>query len=375
MRVLIVGGGVGALETTLALESLAGDRVDVQVLAPDARFSYRPLWVAEPFVPEEPWSAPLARLVKSAGALLRHGTLAAVDLDERIARADDGAEIGWDVLVLALGARMADGVPGSLTFRGPAGHDAFSRLVDEAVAGRFRSLTFALPGGVAWALPLYELAFMTDIRLEDSGQVPVRIDLMTPEEEPLGLFGHAISRSVERMLASRGIRLHVGTTPVAFENGTLEAIPETTLETDRVVSLPTPRGRSISGLAGDRHGFIRTDAFGRLAGRGDVYAVGDMTAFPIKHGGIATEQADVAAEAIAAVAGAPVVPRPFRPVLRGLLFSGLSPRFLAADLLDGESRSAAEPLWSPPHKIVGRYLAPFLAEHGLSMPGEWVEAA
>jgi hypothetical protein len=45
----------------------------------------------------------------------------------------------------------------------------------------------------------------------------------------------------------------------------------------------------------------------------------------------------------------------------------LSPRFLSASLLDDTSEHDTEPLWWPPAKIVGRYLAPFLAEHlGLS---------
>jgi sulfide:quinone oxidoreductase len=115
-------------------------------------------------------------------------------------------------------------------------------------------------------------------------------------------------------------------------------------------------------------GFVRTDEYGRVEGRDDVYAAGDMTTFPLKQGGIAAQQADAAAESIAALAGALVTPRPFRPVLRGLLLTGLSPRFLAASLLDDSSEVDSEPLWWPPAKIVGRHLAPFLAEHaGLSV--------
>jgi hypothetical protein len=42
-----------------------------------------------------------------------------------------------------------------------------------------------------------------------------------------------------------------------------------------------------------------------------VWAVGDCTSFPLKSGGVSTEQADVAALDIAALAGAPVEPRVF----------------------------------------------------------------
>ena len=45
LRVLIAGGGVAALETVLALRALAGDRVKLELLAPDEEFVERPLAV------------------------------------------------------------------------------------------------------------------------------------------------------------------------------------------------------------------------------------------------------------------------------------------------------------------------------------------
>jgi hypothetical protein len=58
-----------------------------------------------------------------------------------------------------------------------------------------------------------------------------------------------------------------------------------------------------------------------------------------------------------------VTSRPFRPVLRGLLLTGLTPRFMAASLLKDEAEVDSEALWWPPAKIVGHYLSPFLAQH------------
>jgi sulfide:quinone oxidoreductase len=98
-----------------------------------------------------------------------------------------------------------------------------------------------------------------------------------------------------------------------------------------------------------------------------VYAAGDVISFPIKQGGLAAQQADAAAELIAAKAGAPVDPTPFRPVLRGLLLTGSEPSYLRAEITGGggeTSAAAAEPLWWPPGKIAGRYLAPHLASMG-----------
>jgi sulfide:quinone oxidoreductase len=367
LHVLIVGGGVAALEATLALRALAKDLVDIELLAPDEDFVYRPMAVAEPFRQGEARRFPLARLVELAGGRLTSGTLHQVDLERRIASTADGAELDWDVLVLALGARTREGIPGSLTFRGPEDRAALTELIDEAASGQVRSLTFALPTLAAWPLPLYELALMAKIGLEDTGATEVVIEVVTPEAEPLAVFGREASASVKQLLETRGIGLREHTTPVVFRHGALVVVPGRAIRTDRVVSLPIPQGRRIPGMPDDGRGFIRADQYGRVESREDVYAAGDITAFPLKQGGIATQQADAVAESIAAQAGVSITPAPFRPVLRGLLLTGLTPRYLRASLLDDASAVDSEPLWWPPAKIVGRYLAPFLAEHvGLS---------
>jgi sulfide:quinone oxidoreductase len=367
LHVLIAGGGVAALEATLALRALAEERVDIELLAPDADFVYRPMAVAEPFRQGEVKRFPLARLAELAGARLTPGTLARVDLDNHRVETSDGTELKWDVLLVALGAGAREGIAGGLTFRGPDERAALTEIVDDAVAGRVQSLTFALPTRAAWPLPLYELALMTKIRLEDAGATAVRVDLVTPEAEPLAVFGREASESIKSLLETRGIGLRTQTTPVVFRSDALVVVPGRAIRTERVVSLPVPEGRRIPGLPTDGRGFVRADDLGRVEGRDDVYAAGDITTFPLKQGGIATQQADAAAESIAALAGASVTPRPFKPVLRGLLLTGLTPRFMAASPLDASSEVDSEPLWWPPAKIVGRYLAPFLAQHvGLS---------
>jgi sulfide:quinone oxidoreductase len=367
LHVLIVGAGVAALEATLALRALAEDRVDIEVLAPDADFVYRPMAVAEPFQQGEARRFPVKRLVELAGARLTPGTLSGLDLDKRWAQTAEGDRLEWDVLLLALGAKTREGVAGGLTFRGPQDAQALRELIDEALSGDVRSLTFALPTLAAWPLPLYELALMTKIRLEEAGATNVHVDLVTPEAGPLAIFGTNASASIRSLLEQRGIGLRTHATPVVFRSGALVVVPGRAIRTERVVSLPVAAGQRIPGLPDDGRGFVQTDQHGRVDGRHNVYAAGDLTTFPLKQGGLAAQQADAAAESIASLAGAPVTPRPFRPVVRGLLLTGLSPRFLAASLLDASSDVDSEPLWWPPAKIVGRYLSPFLALHvGLS---------
>ena len=62
-------------------------------------------------------------------------------------------------------------------------------------------------------------------------------------------------------------------------------------------------------------------------------------------------------------ASAPSVPvEPFRPVLRGKLITGDESLHLRADVAGGgrADEASLDCLWWPPHKISGRYLAPFL---------------
>ena len=97
-----------------------------------------------------------------------------------------------------------------------------------------------------------------------------------------------------------------------------------------------------------------------------MYAAGDLTHSSLKQGGVAAQQADAVASAIAAELGAPVEPTPASGVLRGLLLTGSVPQYLRAEP-GGASEVTSQALWWPPAKLVGRYLAPFLAAQlGLS---------
>jgi sulfide:quinone oxidoreductase len=362
--VLVAGGGVAALETALALRALASDLVDVALLAPEYHFYYRPLAVAEPFGAGRVRRWELDDLARGAGADFVPGELAAVDVEARVAELTSGLRIEYDALVLAIGARPQPAVPGALTFRGPADVEAMERLLEEIARGEVSRVAFAVPSGVVWPLPLYELALLTATELEKRG-VDAALRLVTSEPAPLALFGAEASAAVGNALATRGIEVRTSTYPVEAEAGRLLCGQGGPLAADRVVALPRLTGPDIAGVPRDRSGFVPTDRHGRVLGVPDVYAAGDLTTFPVKQGGLAAQQADAAAETIAAAAGAAVEPKPFEPVLRALLLTGKEPSFLRVELGGGHgetSTASAEPLWWPRGKIVGRYLAPFLAE-------------
>jgi sulfide:quinone oxidoreductase len=378
-RVLIAGGGVAAVEALLALRELAGHRVELTLLSPEREFLYRPVTVAEAFDRGEARSYGLAEIVGRSGDRLVWDALARVDAHERVAFTASGEPIPYDVLVVAAGAIARDPLEGALTFRGRGDVPALRALLEELVSGKARSVAFTLPAERMWPLPIYELALMTAAHLRERGS-HAQVWLVTPEEEPLELFGPAAARAIEPMLRARGVRLRTSSRPALVRRRALVLAGGAEVYVDRVLTLPQLEGRRLPGLPHDKHGFIPVDKYGRVHGLDDVYAVGDASAFPLKQGGLAAQQADAVAETIAAELGLPITPKPFRPVLRGLLLTGGAPLYLRAEpqRLPREatvaieatplcrstrdaSSAAGQPLWWPPAKIAGRYLGPFLA--------------
>lgn len=360
---VIAGGGVAALEAALTLRELGEGRVRVELVAPEPSFWYRPVAVAEPFGLGEVRHFDLGELADAVGAGLSLGALAAVDVDRREARTGSGAVLSYDALLIACGAVPHSAVAGALTFRGPADSERMRALLDEIDHAEVTKVAFAVPWGATWALPAYELALMTAAHLAAVGTYGVELTLVTPEAEPLQLFGRSASDAVGALLDEAGVGFVGGVYPVELRDGKLLDLAGGAVPAERVVALPRLRGQRIDGIPQTVERFVDVDEHCGVRGADVVFAAGDITSFPIKQGGIAAQQAVVAAEAIAVLAGASLVPHPFRPVLRGLLLTGGDPQYLRRDLAGGEEPdwASSSPIWWPPTKIVGRRLAPFLA--------------
>lgn len=363
-RVLIVGGGVGGVEAMVALRDLCGGRVEIAVHAPRCEFLYRPLAVTEPFGAGEVLKFDLQQLTERCGASFSLDGIASVDTDGQRATTHDGDEVEYDYLVVACGARMLWTVPGAATFWGGSDENASADVVRGLQAGTLRKAIFTMPGGLGWPLPIYELALLAAARLKDADASSAELEIVTPEDAPLQLFGVRASEQMGQLLAEREIEIVTGVTPVKFENGQLDVAPGDPIEADAVISAPGFKGRSVEGLPHDEDGFIPVDEHSLVRGLQDVFAVGDVTNFPVKQGGIATQQADAAAEVIAAQVGSKVEPQPFEPILRAVLLTGEEPKYLYGKLGGGHGDTSTfsdDSPWRDEGKIVGKYLAPFLA--------------
>jgi sulfide:quinone oxidoreductase len=360
-HVLIAGGGVAALEAAIALTEMAADVVDVELLSPDEHFSYRPLAVTLPFEETGAVRFALSSLADELGASVTHGALNGIDAWRHVAHTSTNRDLEYDVLLIACGTSPMPAVKGAITFRGPSDADLVRHVLDEIAREAVRSVAFVVPWGPAWPLPAYDLALLAGSHLARG----VELWVVTPEKEPLQLFGPPASAAVRELLAARGIGLRTDAYAESFAAGRLELVPDAPLDVDRVIALPRLAGAPIDGIPQTIEGFVPVDDHGRVHGVPDVYAAGDITSFPVKHGGLSTQQALAAAEMIAATAGADIEPQPFRPVVHGLLLTGSEPRFLRRELHGTAEHApvvATEPLWWPPAKIAGRHLGPFLAK-------------
>ena len=373
-RVLIVGGGVAGLETVLALRALAGDRLDIRFVAPRLKFLNESMSVREPFTPQRVRGVRLEDMLAELDARWIRTDLDCVRPEEHVAMTRRSERLPYDRLVLALGARPAMWHSRSLAYRDPSRPLVYSgthdnsdyRLVLDHIAhGGVRKLAFVKPAGPSWPLPLYDLALTTAAELAVHGVSTTDLHLVTPEEEPLGVFGTRASDVVRRLLEESGVTLHTASYGEPRSAGRLDVSPgDRHIEVDRIVTEPRLAGPRLRGLPCDDEGFIHTDAHGRVPDLEDVYAAGDATAFPVKQGSLAAQQADAVAETIAESVGVDIDPQPFHPVLRGVLLTGGLPRYLRSDISGGmgdDSAISSRALWWPPNKLAGRYLAPYLS--------------
>jgi sulfide:quinone oxidoreductase len=364
--IVIAGGGVAAVELALALHDLAGDRVRPTLVAPQPDFELRALRTAEPFSADHMRRHSLRELADRVGAELVPDTVIAVAPDRREVRLARRGTLGYDTLVVAVGARRRPAFSRAITFTGDMSSVQYNGLLADLEEGWSRSVAFVVPANVTWPLPMYELALMTARAVDSMGIDDVRLQLISPERSPLELFGQAASGAVAELLDAANITFTGDSQAQARADGRLELLPDgTPVDAERIVALPTMDGPQILGIPGDGRGFIPVDDHCRVVGLADVYAAGDGTTFPVKQGGLACQQADAVAEQIAAAAGADVDPQPFKPVLRGRLLIGRGAQYLE-QALDGDAERESRPpelqLWSAPHKVEGRYLTPWLQE-------------
>ena len=310
----------------------------------------------------------MERVAAEHNAGWHRGALDRVEHQRGVVVTKDGYELPYDMLVLALGARPdrewhADGV---LTFRDGRDGPSYRLLLHQLREGRVNKLAFVKPTGPTWPMPLYDLALMTAADGAAHQRLEVELSLITPEEEPLGIFGASASAAVARLLDERGVSVHTSSIGVPGLPGWLEIRPgDRRLAVDRIVTVPRLAGPRLRGIPCGRDGFIHTDPHGRLAWAGRRVrgrrrdGLPDQAWRPGRPAGRRGRRGDRGLGRRRHRATAV----PARPA-RGPADRRRAPRYLRADIsgcAGDDSTISSQPLWWPPNKLSGRYLAPYLS--------------
>ena len=153
LRVLVAGGGVAGLEALLALRDLAGERVTLTLLAPEREFTYRPMAVAVPFGRGHMQRRDLADVARDTGAQFVRGELAEVDAAAREAVLADGRRLGYDALLVAVGAGSEPAYSRVRTWTPELDQEVFGGLLADLEEGYAKKVAFVIPPHVAWPLP------------------------------------------------------------------------------------------------------------------------------------------------------------------------------------------------------------------------------
>lgn len=361
-HVVIAGSGVAGLEAALGLSGLGGDRPRITMITPDSEFTYRPMGVREPFGLAGARRYPLNEIARDLGLELHHDRVVAVQPEAHTLRTAAGSFLAYDTLLLAVGPLRSSVFANTLSLDDHRLGRQLARLRVGIERDEVESVAFIAPRGTTWPLPIYELALLTAAHA-DALDIDLSITVATPETAPLASFGPKASAAVRGMLHRAGISLQTSARCHVDDAGRLVAQPRAgAMYVDLIVATPLLWGPSIPGIPSGPGGFVPVDRLSRVRGLDDVFAAGDMTDLPIKHGGLAAQQADVASQMIAAELGAGAEPRPHPLIVEAILL-GADGSVRLRGALEGEVARCAvshAPYGVPRDKLITRRLSPYL---------------
>ena len=216
---------------------------------------------------------------------------------------------------------------------------------------------------------------MTAAYRNEHGTSDVKVTLVTPEEEPLELFGPTATKAVRSLLEARGVIVRPSSLPAIVRGRTLLLAGGAEVYADRVIALPALAGPELPGSP-----TTSTAPFRSTLGRSPTSSMSS----PRRRHGVPAEAGRSRGSAgrrrggsDRGPAGAAVHPSrsgpscadpahgrraalPARGRTVGRDATWRSKRRRAPAPRDA-SAAAGQALWWPPAKIVGRYLAPYLA--------------
>jgi len=304
-RILILGGGFGGLYTAHHLERLCKRRSDVEIVlvSRDNFLLMTPLLfeVCSGNIDSLHCSFPIRTFLRTSRFV--EATVRSIDLERRqvqLTAATESGELGYDQLVLALGAMtnrvMIPGSEHAFTFKTLAdamvlrNHiiERFERADVEADAERKRKqLTFIVIGGGLVGVELFgELtAFVDGITplYKHVSRDEVRFILLQGADRIMPEIDPTLADYGARVLGKRrGAEIRINARVQAIEPGKVH-LPDESIEAATIILaagiVPNP---VVAGLPveKDRHGHIVVDGTMRCPSHPEVWALGDCASIP-----------------------------------------------------------------------------------------------
>jgi len=301
-RIVILGGGTGGTLVANRLRRRLGPDAQITVVDRDDGHVYQPGLLFVPFGLADPVS-----IVRSRGAQLAEGVHLLVDAVDRVdtsadeVRLSDGSVLGYDVLVIATGARLVPEETEGLT--GPGWMERVFTFYDLEGATALRDALAAFDGGrivVSFAdLPIkcpvapLEFAFLADWLFTERG-IRDRVELVfaTPLD---GAFTKPVaSRTLGGLLEQKGIELvtEFATGEVDGAAGILRSYDDREVPFDLLVTVPLHSGAEYverSAGLGDELGFVPADPHTMQSkAAANVFVIGDAANVPTSKAGSVT---------------------------------------------------------------------------------------
>ncbi len=320
-NIVIVGAGTGGIVLANRLREKLAPAHRIIVIERSETHAFAPsfLWLMVGQRRREAIITPVRRLLRR-GVELFVGEAREIDPKQRLVRL--GSEmIPYDSLVLASGAEMIFDFPAAETFFTLQGaerlHSALRDFRGGSVALVVTSTPYKCPGAPA------EGAMLIRDFLRGKG-VSARVDLYTPEPQPMPVAGPQLGEAVRGMLAERGVGYHPGYALRSVDRGVLTFEGREPISADLIVAIPRhlpPPIVRTAGVANDA-GWAAANPRTLATNDPSIFAIGDCASIPLpgrwspnaplllpKAGVFAHAQALALAERIAAsVTGDPNAP-------------------------------------------------------------------
>ena len=323
-HVVIVGAGFGGLEVA---RELADAEVDVTVIDKRNHHTFQPLLyqvATAGLDSDDICHATRGIFHKQHNARAMQATVVDVDFDDRLVHTEVGEPIGYDTLVLALGAVTADfGVPGVAEHAFGLKSAAEAMQIRNHVLGNFeraarssdpderRAATTVVlvgggPTGVEMAggfAELFDRVLGRDF--PELADHPARVVLVEGQDRLLGAFSPKSGERAESRLRKMGVDVQTSAQVAAVTPHSVELGDGTRIDTDTVVWAAGVRANPMAerlGLATTRGGRVLVDEHLRVPDRPEVFVIGDLAAAEWSDGQLVPQVAPGAMQAGAHVA-------------------------------------------------------------------------